>query len=89
MGEIVNLMSVDAQRFMDLTTYLNMLFTAPVTIILALYFLWDVLGKVILCVIEIEKYHTLFLVLFHKSIVECNIREILHFPRGLGYDQWE
>ena len=28
-GEIVNLMSVDAQRFMELTTYLNMLWSAP------------------------------------------------------------
>ncbi|GBP05708.1 Multidrug resistance-associated protein 1 [Eumeta japonica] len=28
-GEIVNLMAVDAQRFMDLTTYLNMLWSAP------------------------------------------------------------
>ena len=43
-GEIVNLMSVDAQRFMDLTTYLNMLFSAPVIIILCMYFLLQVLG---------------------------------------------
>lgn len=41
-GEIVNLMSVDAQRFMDLTTFLNMLWSAPLQIILALYFLWQV-----------------------------------------------
>lgn len=41
-GEVVNLMSVDAQRFMDLTTFLNMLWSAPVQIVLALYFLWQV-----------------------------------------------
>lgn len=41
-GEIVNLMSVDAQRFMDLTTFLNMLWSAPLQIILALFFLWQV-----------------------------------------------
>uniref|UniRef100_A0A8D0L774 MRP3 protein n=1 Tax=Sphenodon punctatus TaxID=8508 RepID=A0A8D0L774_SPHPU len=41
-GEIVNLMSVDAQRFMDLTTFLNMLWSAPLQICLALYFLWQV-----------------------------------------------
>lgn len=40
-GEIVNLMSVDAQRFMDLTTFLNMLWSAPLQIVLALYFLWQ------------------------------------------------
>nr|QST14986.1 ABCC1-2 protein [Diaphanosoma celebensis] len=43
-GEIVNLMSVDAQRFMDLTTYLNMLWSAPLQIALAIYFLYDILG---------------------------------------------
>ncbi|XP_035519694.1 canalicular multispecific organic anion transporter 2 isoform X1 [Morone saxatilis] len=43
-GEVVNLMSVDAQRFMDLTTFLNMLWSAPLQIILALYFLWQNLG---------------------------------------------
>ncbi|XP_054832209.1 ATP-binding cassette sub-family C member 3 [Eublepharis macularius] len=47
-GEIVNLMSVDAQRFMDLTTFLNMLWSAPLQICLALYFLWQALGPSVL-----------------------------------------
>ncbi|NWI58575.1 MRP3 protein, partial [Calyptomena viridis] len=47
-GEIVNLMSVDAQRFMDLMTFLNMLWSAPLQIILALYFLWQALGPSVL-----------------------------------------
>uniref|UniRef100_A0A3Q3WCA4 Uncharacterized protein n=1 Tax=Mola mola TaxID=94237 RepID=A0A3Q3WCA4_MOLML len=47
-GEVVNLMSVDAQRFMDLTTFLNMLWSAPLQIILALYFLWQNLGPSVL-----------------------------------------
>uniref|UniRef100_A0A4W3JNK8 ATP-binding cassette, sub-family C (CFTR/MRP), member 3 n=1 Tax=Callorhinchus milii TaxID=7868 RepID=A0A4W3JNK8_CALMI len=47
-GEIVNLMSVDAQRFMDLTTFLNMLWSAPLQICLALYFLWQSLGPSVL-----------------------------------------
>uniref|UniRef100_A0A0K8SLI1 ABC-type glutathione-S-conjugate transporter n=1 Tax=Lygus hesperus TaxID=30085 RepID=A0A0K8SLI1_LYGHE len=47
-GEIVNLMSVDAQRFMDLTTYLNMVWSAPLQISLALYFLWQTLGPSVL-----------------------------------------
>lgn len=41
-GEIVNLMSVDAQRFMDLITYINMIWSAPLQVVLALYFLWQV-----------------------------------------------
>ncbi|XP_069605222.1 ATP-binding cassette sub-family C member 3 isoform X1 [Ranitomeya imitator] len=47
-GEVVNLMSVDAQRFQDLTTFLNMLWSAPLQICLALYFLWQNLGPSVL-----------------------------------------
>lgn len=47
-GEVVNLMSVDAQRFMDLTTFLNMLWSAPLQIVLALFFLWKNLGPSVL-----------------------------------------
>ncbi|XP_068119210.1 ATP-binding cassette sub-family C member 3 isoform X2 [Hyperolius riggenbachi] len=47
-GEVVNLMSVDAQRFQDLTTFLNMLWSAPLQIFLALYFLWQQLGPSVL-----------------------------------------
>uniref|UniRef100_A0ABK0LID0 ATP binding cassette subfamily C member 1 n=1 Tax=Rattus norvegicus TaxID=10116 RepID=A0ABK0LID0_RAT len=47
-GEIVNLMSVDAQRFMDLATYINMIWSAPLQVTLALYFLWLNLGPSVL-----------------------------------------
>ncbi|NP_063915.2 multidrug resistance-associated protein 1 isoform 2 [Homo sapiens] len=47
-GEIVNLMSVDAQRFMDLATYINMIWSAPLQVILALYLLWLNLGPSVL-----------------------------------------
>ncbi|ELK33293.1 Multidrug resistance-associated protein 1 [Myotis davidii] len=47
-GEIVNLMSVDAQRFMDLTTYINMVWSAPLQVFLALYLLWLNLGPSVL-----------------------------------------
>ncbi|KAL4659053.1 multidrug resistance-associated protein 1-like isoform X1 [Arapaima gigas] len=47
-GEIVNLMSVDAQRFVDLITYINMLWSAPLQVVLALYFLWQNLGPSVL-----------------------------------------
>uniref|UniRef100_A0A8D8XGU9 ABC-type glutathione-S-conjugate transporter n=2 Tax=Cacopsylla melanoneura TaxID=428564 RepID=A0A8D8XGU9_9HEMI len=46
-GEIVNLMSVDAQR-MDITPYLNMLWSAPLQIGLAIYFLWGIIGPSVL-----------------------------------------
>ncbi|KAJ8319362.1 hypothetical protein KUTeg_004453 [Tegillarca granosa] len=43
-GEIVNLMSVDAQRFMDLMTYLHMIWSGPFQIIISIYLLYDTLG---------------------------------------------
>ena len=48
MGEIVNLMSVDAQRFMDLMTYFHTIWSGPFQIIVSLYFLWQTLGPSVL-----------------------------------------
>lgn len=42
-GELVNLMSVDAQRIMDVAPFLNMLWSGPLQIMLAIYFLWQVI----------------------------------------------
>ena len=46
-GEIVNLMSVDAQKFQDIATYVHMLWSAPLQIGLSLYFLYLELGPAI------------------------------------------
>nr|CAD7402137.1 unnamed protein product [Timema poppensis] len=46
-GEIVNLLTVDTQRFLD-PSYLIMFFSAPLQFVLALYFLWDILGPSVL-----------------------------------------
>lgn len=43
-GEIVNLMQVNTQTFVDLTTYLNMLWSAPLQIIISVAMLWRYLG---------------------------------------------
>ena len=43
-GEIVNLMSVDAQRFVDLMIHLHMLWSSPFQIILSLIFLYLTMG---------------------------------------------
>ncbi|XP_023364920.1 canalicular multispecific organic anion transporter 2-like [Otolemur garnettii] len=43
-GEIVNLMSEDAQCFRDLAPYINLVWSAPLQISLAIYFLWQNLG---------------------------------------------
>ena len=43
-GEIVNLMSVDAQRFMDLAAYLHLIWSAPLQIVLSIVFLYITMG---------------------------------------------
>lgn len=43
-GNIVNLMTVDAQRFMDLMMYFHLIWSAPLQIALSMYFLWGVVG---------------------------------------------
>ncbi|KAI7889943.1 multi drug resistance-associated protein MRP [Mucor mucedo] len=43
-GEIVNHMSVDAQRLMDLCTYFHIVWSGPLQIILALFFLYNTMG---------------------------------------------
>jgi hypothetical protein len=43
-GEIVNLMSIDAQRFMDTVTYMHTVWSAPLQISLALIFLYQAMG---------------------------------------------
>nr|CAD7197173.1 unnamed protein product [Timema douglasi] len=47
-GEIVNLMAVDAQRLMDICLHVNLIWSAPIQIGLAVYFLWDLLGPSVL-----------------------------------------
>ncbi len=47
-GEVVNLMSVDTQRLVDMMPYINMLWSAPLQIAMALYLLWQTLGASVL-----------------------------------------
>ncbi|RDD40608.1 Multidrug resistance-associated protein 1 [Trichoplax sp. H2] len=43
-GEIINLVSVDAQKLSEAVLYLHMVWAAPIQISLATYFLWQELG---------------------------------------------
>ncbi|KAK2169807.1 hypothetical protein NP493_1174g00004 [Ridgeia piscesae] len=47
-GEIVNLISVDAQKLQDSPLFLHLIWSAPLTIALCLYFLWQELGPSVL-----------------------------------------
>lgn len=37
-------MQIDTQKFMDLALYLNLVWSSPLQIVLAMYFLWTTLG---------------------------------------------
>ncbi|KAM6956767.1 ATP-binding cassette sub-family C member 2 [Aplochiton taeniatus] len=47
-GETVNLMSADAQRFNDVTNFIHLLWSCPLQIVLAIAFLWLELGPAVL-----------------------------------------
>lgn len=47
-GETVNLMSADAQRFNDVTNFIHLLWSCPLQIILSIVFLWQELGPSVL-----------------------------------------
>ncbi|KAG8247924.1 Canalicular multispecific organic anion transporter 1 [Homalodisca vitripennis] len=47
-GEVVNLMAVDAQRCSDFAQFIHFIWTAPIIIVVALYFLWQILGVAVL-----------------------------------------
>ena len=48
LGEIVNLMAVDVQRMMDVVLYVNLAWTAPIQLSIAMYLLWQRLGPAVL-----------------------------------------
>lgn len=52
-GETVNLMSADAQRFMDMANFVHQLWSSPLQIILSIVFLWGELGPSVLAGIAI------------------------------------
>uniref|UniRef100_A0A671YF42 ATP-binding cassette, sub-family C (CFTR/MRP), member 2 n=1 Tax=Sparus aurata TaxID=8175 RepID=A0A671YF42_SPAAU len=47
-GETVNLMSADAQRFNDVTNFIHLLWSCPLQIIVSIVFLWFELGPSVL-----------------------------------------
>uniref|UniRef100_A0A8C4N8Z1 ABC-type glutathione-S-conjugate transporter n=1 Tax=Eptatretus burgeri TaxID=7764 RepID=A0A8C4N8Z1_EPTBU len=47
-GEVINLVSTDMQRFMDVPTYIHLFWSSPLQIVLSLVFLWIELGPAVL-----------------------------------------
>ncbi|XP_044142673.1 multidrug resistance-associated protein 1-like [Bufo gargarizans] len=101
-GELVNLMSSDAQQLMDLTVNLNLLWSAPFQILMAIVFLWQELGAsvlagvaVLVLVIPLNAYIAAKVKQLKKSHLKSKdqriklLNEILHGIKILKLYAWE
>ncbi|XP_068126625.1 ATP-binding cassette sub-family C member 2-like [Hyperolius riggenbachi] len=101
-GELVNLMSSDAQQLMDLAVNLNLLWSAPFQILMAVFFLWQELGPsvlagvaVLILVIPFNAYIAGKVKQLKKSHLKSKdqriklLNEILHGIKILKLYAWE
>uniref|UniRef100_A0A8C5TS46 Canalicular multispecific organic anion transporter 1 n=1 Tax=Malurus cyaneus samueli TaxID=2593467 RepID=A0A8C5TS46_9PASS len=101
-GETVNLMSADAQRFMDMANFVHQLWSSPLQIILSVVFLWAELGPSVLAGLAVMVLLipiNAFLVSKAKTIQERNMKnkdermkimtEILNGIKILKLFAWE
>ncbi|XP_012382272.2 multidrug resistance-associated protein 1-like isoform X2 [Dasypus novemcinctus] len=70
-GEIINLMSADAQQLMDLTANLNLLWSAPFQILMAISLLWQELGPAVLAGVAV-----LVLVIPVNALVATRVKHL-------------
>lgn len=102
LGEITNLMSIDAQRLQELMNYLHALWYSPLQIGLALYFLWQQLGfsslggvLVIVVMIPVTKYTAQWMAGMQKRLMAAKDRrielntEVLSETKVIKLQAWE
>ncbi|NWV28367.1 MRP1 protein, partial [Origma solitaria] len=70
-GQIVNLMSADAQQLLELTINMNLLWSAPFRIIMAVVFLWKELGPSVLAGVAL-----LLLVIPINALIAAKVRRL-------------
>ncbi|NWT81963.1 MRP1 protein, partial [Lanius ludovicianus] len=70
-GQIVNLMSADAQQLLELTINMNLLWSAPFQIIMAVVFLWKELGPSVLAGVAL-----LLLVIPINALIAAKVRRL-------------
>ncbi len=69
-GEMTNLVSINAQTFAELTTYLNILWSAPLQITICVFMLWQYLGVASLIGVSIS-----FILIPLNIVISKKIRE--------------
>ncbi|KAM6386857.1 LOW QUALITY PROTEIN: multidrug resistance-associated protein 1-like [Alca torda] len=70
-GEVVNLMSADAQQLMELTVNINLLWSAHFQIIMAVVFLWKELGPSVLAGVAV-----LLLVIPINALIAAKVKRL-------------
>ncbi|KAM9019896.1 multidrug resistance-associated protein 1-like isoform 3-T3 [Ara ararauna] len=70
-GEIVNLMSADTQQLMEMAVNLNLLWSAPFQIIMAVVFLWKELGPSVLAGVAL-----LLLVIPINALIAAKVKRL-------------
>ncbi|XP_040515028.1 multidrug resistance-associated protein 1 isoform X2 [Gallus gallus] len=70
-GEMVNLMSADAQQLMELIVNINLLWSAPFQIIMAVIFLWKELGPSVLAGVAV-----LLLVIPMNALIAAKVESL-------------
>ncbi|GIZ02574.1 multidrug resistance-associated protein 1, partial [Caerostris extrusa] len=101
-GEVVNLMSVDTQRVMDYVQMVNLLWAAPLQIVIAIYLLWQQLGvatlgglAVMILVIPLNGVISLFIRRFQMRLMKDKdqrtklMNEIINGIKVLKLYAWE
>uniref|UniRef100_A0A8D2JJF9 ATP binding cassette subfamily C member 2 n=1 Tax=Sciurus vulgaris TaxID=55149 RepID=A0A8D2JJF9_SCIVU len=101
-GETVNLMSVDAQKLMDVTNFLHLLWSTVLQIVLSIYFLWRELGPSVLAgvgvmvllipvngILATKNRSIQFNNMKHKDKRLKTMNEILSGIKILKYFAWE
>lgn len=101
-GSIVNLMSNDSQRFFDLLPMVNLIWAAPIQIIISTYFLFDLLGYAaltgvgtLLLVVPIQRKIAQRMELLrkeHMPITDARVNlcsEVLQGMRVVKFFSWE
>ena len=89
-GEIVNLMSVDAQRFMDLMTYLHLIWSAPLQIVLSIVFLYIAMGPSVFAgvgvMILMIPVNVITATISRKLQVSCNVISLCNCSCNCNYN---
>ena len=74
----MNLMSVDAQRLMDLMAYLNVIWSAPLQITISVYFLYNTMGVSILAGVAVMLLLVPANLLISRVARKIQVRELVN-----------